>query len=137
MALGIWLRSLVGFPTACVDISWNGDYLGPFIYITCPWTATCRKQYKHGSTNPTLENFKTEFPQANMDFFAEYCDDPTPANGKVIEGERTSGYYKMEDLVIVKCKDGFELIGNNYSSCTSLGNWQPPLGVCLSNEKGE
>ena len=65
--------------------------------------------------------------------FLEYCNDPTPVNGQVnaTKSPITAKYYYVDTNVVFRCYSGYNLIGNNFSSCNTDGSWIPSPPKCI------
>ncbi|XP_041646713.1 P-selectin [Cheilinus undulatus] len=105
------------------------DTLGPFSFgsqcsFTCKEgynvsgddTLTCLASGKWSKPSPTCTVVKCSSlkapPQASMQ-----CQDPL-------------GAFSFGSVCIVKCEEGFDLIGSNMTKCSSKGNWRNKLPVC-------
>ncbi|XP_053560654.1 C4b-binding protein alpha chain [Bombina bombina] len=57
------------------------------------------------------------------------CPKPEVANSETVEG--FCGTYIMNSRATFKCKSGFTMKGSIFSTCSTDGQWEPPLPECL------
>ena len=54
-----------------------------------------------------------------------------PNNGRKSANEK--GYYEFEDVISFNCFPGYNLIGENSTTCQSDGTWSAPTPTCQSS----
>ncbi|XP_056133161.1 P-selectin [Lampris incognitus] len=95
---------------------------------------TCREGYSLSGHHTLTCQASARWSAARPECTAVQCSTlETPPHGS-LRCQHPVGEFSYGSTCTTQCNEGFDLIGNNFTQCSSTGNWSDALPVCQARQ---